>query len=454
MKLFKSILRSFFSNLHSQVVTINRGGRSPSPFLLFILVYLLYIGRSMTVTACLYYNITAYFKVDVESGIVLYKPAFRSKHLTSFFMTLTKVFSLHLFWLLYVTPDSQVWSHLYDIVVRNRYQTDLQWWSSPAVNRKPVVNHWFSQLAFFRPRLKISKFFKLSYYSFLEENFRKKCILICLIFEILTTFTLFFLSTIALLHFYSTLAKLSLEFFQIIFLIVLFPILLLYAYITLTMNFLVILVIFLVCHIYSELYRRVNRNLAKTKLKLNKKTHLLYWTLIQFNRAGISFRADHCRLTVFILHFSSSTVSKIIACFLVYIIPCHSYYLMLAYFKLDNIPRNIVQTLFLVIIVWWLFLMVITINVAKVNKKICSSGQTLSAIFARKGVFVAKQKQYSWVNNLGSIWRREVLKLSTYYELIWRTDKKLAFTAGQMDIPMDWKFVLDVSYCTKTSVLK
>ncbi|KAH9387889.1 hypothetical protein TYRP_009088, partial [Tyrophagus putrescentiae] len=35
------------------------------------------------------------------------------------------------------------------------------------------------------------------------------------------------------------------------------------------------------------------------------------------------------------------------------------------------------------------------------------------------------------------------LKLSTYYEMVWRSEKELAFTVGKMGSPMNWSFVLE-----------
>ncbi len=91
--------------------------------------------------------------------------------------------------------------------------------------------------------------------------------------------------------------------------------------------------------------------------------------------------------------------------------------------------------------------MLITLVVANVNAKICASGQILGSIFARKGVLALQRRKLSvnWVGNIESIWGRETLKLSTYYEMIWRNEKELAFTAGQMNKPMNFKFIFDVS---------
>ncbi|KAH9391572.1 hypothetical protein TYRP_022748 [Tyrophagus putrescentiae] len=68
----------------------------------------------------------------------------------------------------------------------------------------------------------------------------------------------------------------------------------------------------------------------------------------------------------------------------------------------------------------------------------------LAAIFAGKGFLATGGgKQHNWAHRFESIWSRETLKLATYFEMIWRSEKELAFTAGQHKT-MNWKFILDV----------
>ena len=443
MKFFKRILYHLFNTLHRQVVTCHQGGLSLFFLLIYALAYLLYIGRNLAVSVSLYYNITDYFEIDVISREVLYKQANGSKYLTSFFVAFSTLFSSNLFGLLYVTPDRKVWSHLHDIVVRNREQANFQWWQqSTEVNEKPV-----SQWALFNSGLKISRSSKLLHYPFLKKKFRARCILICYIFEFLTTINLLFNDILPILHVYTTIAGLSLNFSQILYLIVIFSGSILYINITTIMYLFAILIIFLVCHIYSAQYQRVNIKLTKAKVKLMKATYNQKLNSLQLSQVGNAYRSMHCRLTIFILHYNNITVSKIVAYYLHYVMPYHSYCLMLLYFQRNHIPLNLVKIYVIVLVVLLLFLMVITINVAKVNKKICSSGQTLGTIFAKMGVLSAGKRRCSWVNNFESIWSHEALKLSTYYEMIWRTNNELAFTAGQLDTPLNWKFILDVSFC-------
>src|SRR5699024_2560712 len=134
----ESIRHLLFDTLHRQVATIHSGNGSRLLPLCWLLMFLLTLGRSLAVSICLYYNIAAYFEVDLVSKRIFYQSSLRSQYLPNFFVLFIKFFSARLFSLLYVNVDKVVWSHLYDLVVRNSEQVCLKLWTPKRGNQ-----NWF-----------------------------------------------------------------------------------------------------------------------------------------------------------------------------------------------------------------------------------------------------------------------------------------------------------------------
>ncbi|KAH9408274.1 hypothetical protein TYRP_011945 [Tyrophagus putrescentiae] len=169
----------------------------------------------------------------------------------------------------------------------------------------------------------------------------------------------------------------------------------------------------------------------------------------QINQFSSKFRTSHTHLTVFILRYNNSIVSKVIAYYLHYVLPFHAYCIVYNVFRQSNLSRKTAIYNVLVMSLLWFFLMVITIVVAKVNDEICKSGPILGSVFAKKGVLMfSKRRRLSsiWVANSETSWSREAIKLATCYEMIWRVDNQLTFTAGQMNLTMNWSFIWELTY--------
>ncbi|KAH9405185.1 hypothetical protein TYRP_001026 [Tyrophagus putrescentiae] len=214
------------------------------------------------------------------------------------------------------------------------------------------------------------------------------------------------------------------------------------------------LTLYLVCHIYGDQYRRVNGKLAKVKATLSSSQSQHYISSsLKISLSARAFRTVHTRLTAFILQYNSSTVSKIISAYIYYMLPLHAYVSVLIYFQNRDMPFAFTVLLSLGMVIIWLNLMALNLVVARVNNDICRAGPILGAIFARKGVLDQGRRRRSiLLNNTESIWSREALKLSTYYEMIWRSNKELAFTAGKT-ATMNWMFILDLSFRYSTFIL-
>lgn len=451
-KQFQVIFHLLFGNLHRQLVTITGSGLSKLHLLLIFQSSVQYIGRTFAILVSLYYKRPIYYEYDVMNRKVYLHGRIKHKSLT-FLVFFLVAFSMRLFYILYFNADQLVWSHLYDLAARNRKQLYLQLWSS--ASDQTSNQSWFSQFkTYFWPRLKVLKSAKLLLYPNLNENLRIKCALIYYVLEVLTTVTFVLYVNFFFLHMYNILSEQeqSLTFAQLLFAVVQFLTNIHCVFITYSLFFLIELILFLVCTVYVVLYREVNSNLKKVKIKLLTAKGLHHLNSLSISQATSAYRAAHSRLTVFILRYNSSIISKIIAAFLHYYLPYHAYRTVFIHFRRRDMPSNLLRNDSFSLAISWFFLMVLTFFLAKVNKKICSSGQTLGTIFARKGVLAAeirsKQARRGWVNNLELIWGNEALKLASYYQMIWRSgnDKELAFTAGQMNTAMSWKFIVEVNY--------
>ena len=442
---FQAILKAMFSNLRRQVVTIDGGGLSPFFLRLIIVDYGLILLRNTVVSICLHYSIDGYFELDETSRRNFYQTPLRQKHI-EYFLPVFSFFSWSLFSLLYLTPDRKVWSHMYDLLVRNRDQVQVQWrccgWFKPK-SGKHNKSWLFTD---FSLSLKWSRSSTLLYYPNLTEALRARCIRVYFAVEMIFTVLLFFTFTVMFAECFSQLATGQFSAGQILFRAVEVPVAIVNIGMTYNILFLVMLTLYLVCHIYGDQYRRVNGKLAKVKATLSSSQSQHYISSsLKISLSARAFRTVHTRLTAFILQYNSSTVSKIISAYIYYMLPLHAYVSVLIYFQNSDMPFAFTVLLSMGMVIIWLNLMALNLVVARVNNDICRAGPILGAIFARKGVLDQGRRRRSiLLNNTESIWSREALKLSTYYEMIWRSNKELAFTAGKT-ATMNWMFILDVS---------
>ena len=439
MHLLQVIKEFLLGNLTRQVTTIHSGGLSPLCRRLFILAYIIVLFRATATSVGLHFDIAAYFELDVINRQGFYQNPLRTKHI-EYFLHFIPGFSARLFYLNYFAADGLVWSHLYDLVARNRDQVKLQWLRSSS---EVFLSIWSAI------KLKISKSSKLLYYPNLKRKQRIRSMLICFAFEGMSTFTISFIVFFIVRTHYVRLIKEQLSAVQVLFIAGIFLASAVEIALLFTMIFLVMMTLVQVSLIYVDQYRKVNVKLANNaKDRLNSESggdhQPNVFNSLKTSLAATSFRTGHTRLTVFILHYNESTISKIIAATLHYILPFHAFVCVLIYFQSHDMPRPFIINLSFGLVILWLYLMALNLLVARVNNEISRSGPTVGAIFARKGVLIDKGIQGSWFNNPISTWSREALKLSTYYEMIWRCDKELAFTAGRT-ATMNWMFIVDVS---------
>ncbi len=439
MHLLQVIKEFLLGNLTRQVTTIHGGGLSPLCRRLFILAYIIVLFRATATSVGLHFDIAAYFELDVINRQGFYQNPLRTKHI-EYFLHFIPGFSIRLFYLNYFAADSLVWSHLYDLVARNRDQVKLQWLR----NSSEVFLSIWSAI-----KLKISKSSKLFYYPNLKRKQRIRSMLICFAFEGMSTFTNSFIVFFMVRNHYVRLIKEQLSAVQVLFTAGIFLASAVEIALLFTMIFLVMMTLVQVSLIYVDQYRKVNGKLAHiAKDKLSSEScgdhQPNVFNSLKTSLAATSFRTGHTRLTVFILHYNESTISKIIAATLHYILPYHAFVCVLIYFQSHDMPRPFIINLSFGLVILWLYLMALNLLVARVNNEISRSGPTVGAIFARKGVLIDKGIQGNWFNNPILTWNREALKLSTYYEMIWRCDKELAFTAGRT-ATMNWMFIVDVS---------
>lgn len=443
---YLSVIKFSFNILNRHVVTINSNNRLTTFRLLFMLVYFLYLCRRILMISCMHFRIHAYFEIDVSKKeyytSIDYYPVNFTRLILGVF---SSIFDVRLFTLFYLKADKQVWSHLYDLVVCNKKQFSLQLWRSPQndslikQNRSKLIR----MMVQFCPSLQLSTSSpQLLHYPFLKQPVRLWCLQVYYAAELVTTFTVahyafhYYLSSENLEH-YSVVQKLA-------YLIFYWISDCLYDCIFYIMYFLVEITLYLVCHVYTDQYRRVNSELEKIKNRLGRsKNHV---NSFQLSTAAKTYRISHTRLTAFILHYNDSTVSKLIAYFIHYLMPFHAFVSVCMYVRMHKLQKT--STVIHSIIVhclYLLLLLVITLFTAKVNSKIANSGSTVGTILARKGVLVAQQRSSNWISSLDAVWRREVFKLSFYYEMVWREQKELAFTAGLMNKTMNWSYLSEVS---------
>ncbi len=373
--------------------------------------------------------------------------------------------------LVYRNTDKVVWSHLYDLVVRNREQVSFGWWrrrSSESLNRRDSsrslssqISIWLNRLKTFPlyPRLKLLQSEKpLLHYPKLGKGLRLRAVRICLAFEVLMVLIYFYYLNILYFDLVGELRQRPrMTFAQAVTTAAAYLGILHAAFYTYAALHLVELVLALVGALYADQYRALNGDIEQVKAILSKANSEKTRSSIcnTLHRSTAAYRAAHTRLTVFILRLNDALVSPVIAYYLHYYLPYHSYNTVYIYTNTRwlSLADAINQYWFLAFM--WLFLVAIALVAARVSGAISRSGRTLSAIFARKGLLLAmktnsdkkrRQSYYSAKQSeaSGTIGHREALKLATYFEMIWREEKQLAFTAGQTDTAMNWKFISEV----------
>ncbi len=461
MSYLKVIFSYLFSNLNRQVAAIATDGFSSLYLFLIFFSRIICIVRWFIRTLAMFIDLSFIFKFDILSKRKPVEEGFLNLVLT-FIHTVYYLFFLRFTILLYLnSTDKLVWSHLYDMVVRNREQVKLhwwgvrsfrQWWSAPtnhiAIQRVPHqgVTSWFSQLKCFIifSRLKIHRSAKLLFYPHLEEKLRIKCLLVCYLFEALMVL-IYAYYLVLLLYFdlKGSIKKLLHEQANIVqwaSVPIVYLVNLQTAYYTYSSVLLVELLLYLVCHIYIDQYRIVNSDLEMVKTAMFK-TGNPSSLLASLNRFTSAYRTAHSRLTVFILRLNSCLISKVIAYYLHYYLPYHSNRMVSIHF--DKYTLAVTFNSYWFMVFMGLFLLFITFLVARVNGEISRSGRLLSAIFARRSL-LAEVNSVSNAESFSVIGHREALKLSSYFELVWREEKQLAFTTGQSNTAMSWRFIYEV----------
>ncbi len=148
------LLNFFFSNLRRQVTIIaSTSGLSPRYLLLLLFTEVMCEGRRYASIASLYYDKPLYFEYDLVGKRAYYSGKRKNKAYTAFYL-FYHVFFIRLFCSLYLSGDKRVvWSHLYDLVVKNQQQVVLKWKKSRS---RKTENHRFSWLALFCPNWKIA----------------------------------------------------------------------------------------------------------------------------------------------------------------------------------------------------------------------------------------------------------------------------------------------------------
>ncbi len=412
----------FLNTLHRQVVTIHHrslvAAETEQPenghlkvsidFLMIIGAHLALLFRLVTLTVCTFLAVPDYTAfLDLTMRNIFFW--FEGKILfLNGFVILLICHSLVNYLLLFCFKnlDPFVWGHLYDLVVNNRNEMML----------KPRTSQvsWFYFLKrvcplHFETVLKSSKKVNLQFYPNLEPLVRLRCQLITFTFEVQTFAALltYFLSMFSV--FYCLLAVLrdvnTLE-------MLLFQIVLIYATVLVNYTLLVVtlfeaLLITLLCTVYTELYRQLNKQKLAIKADLYTLTRLI---------------AGHLRLTSLISRFNQQIVSKVITLYFFVKLPVGIFRALQLYYT-EAGERCIIQYLFQAVHVF-LFGVVIC-RVAHFNEKICRSSRRK---ILQPGSFAKKKKVLVVLKQL---------KLSTtFYEMIvWKTEHKrrVGFTAtGQI----------------------
>lgn len=448
LRCFKNIIIALFSIIYRETVQLQGKGHSTQYKLLVFTLNLYVLITFLVNSICVYYDTPAYFNYDVL-GASIQETTTQNK---SFFFVdcIIPLLFMRGIFIWYFNKHPFVYKHFYDLIVRNRDQLVFKLWAQPSRNDRQRVQNWFTrQVKLFSPHLKVvPSSAKLHYYPDLAQKERFTVLFITSFSEAYTTILqLFFIIS----HFLNTYKKIvDSKAFTTgqLFVFLLYNFLSrLSAYLLNILYFILPITVYLVSYIYVRQYRKVNWKLHQSKVKWCTDDHHLHHHLnsLMISRAANAYRTTHSRLTVFILRYNSSIISKCMSAYM-YTMPVQAYQSVFLYNQMRNLPLIYLLHHFSAVFFRWFFFIIFISLIAKVNNVIDSKGKHLGAIFARKGILAHGfgRRRVHWVNNSEAIWHREGIKLATYYEMVWRSENELAFTAGQRWV-VNWKFIADVS---------
>ena len=454
MSLLHKIIRLLYSTLARQVAAIHsEGGRSLFR-LIFGTVFPLFFIRRLTFLVSAIFRLPYYFQLDLAYKATYDETEYLQFNINDFLInTFSAIFDWRVYLLFYFTPSRRVWSHLYDLVVRNREQASFKLWHFvPPEQQQTTENrenenetrenaqNWLTQFKhLFRPTFELTS--SLVHYPQLEAKLRIKLLLIAAILELIITPTVlypfyhFALNQIVdnSDHRYTTL--------QLVYYYLVKAMTRFYVATYSMLYYLVKLITCVLCTLYAAQYRALNFRLKQVKDDLQKMDSA---TLSRLTEA---YRAEHIRLTAFILHLNESTVSKIIVYYIHYVVPYHAFETVRLYLQRRRFTPSewLYQSYYMFNLT--LLLLVITFFTARANDQVAASGPVVASILARKGLMVARKRKSSWASSSqeASWANREVVSLSLHYEVIWRAEKELAFTAGVNSVTMNWSYVWEVN---------
>ncbi|KAH9403412.1 hypothetical protein TYRP_015301 [Tyrophagus putrescentiae] len=349
------------------------------------LAYFTFVTRYLVISLCLHYDdLAAYFtSVDVIAGQLMYRSAVHRRSNYYLMHTLEAAFAARLIALNLFSENSKngriVWSHLYDLLVRNSQKEKRQ-------KSKEGKNH----LTFTSPLL--------HHYRQLSFSTRRKCRLITATFE--TLFSVLFAFYLLLLS--HTLLQTAISaglntLLQLLFLLTaVAPVNITCALFGLLHILLTATALLLVATAHSAEYRTVNgaltKGITKTLKSFNsrnhKSNHNRLETTLNLVCATKKFRTCHAYLTTFLLRYNSAIISRVITAYLHLVLPVHAYREVFFYFQQQSyVPFSYRLNKTLYQAVSWAFLGTLTALLAQLNAKIGHAGQSglLAAVFARKG---------------------------------------------------------------------
>ncbi len=491
MKYVRKVVNFLFSHLHHQVVTIASGSGLSSPYRrLVTLCCYLFEAYFFLAVFCFFTDISAYFELDVYNR-KHYRSPFPGQRVNILLASFSLLSSFRLFRLLYYRADRLVWSHLHDLVVGNRAGLSLKWaWQqriSGKSSRKSTADnchliqwtcsHLLSSFSAFPPKLVVVLSNQLKHYPTLGKGLRIRLALVTAAYEVLMI-TLFGIGIVISFGIFKFISGEIINVQQLSFAFTALFATFVWRYVETTLYLLVPLSLYLVGAVYGAEYQHLNDELVRVKAMLKREVErgqqllvplaqhhhhrqqpqqqpLSSLNLIQTTSA---YRHAHTRLTVFLLRLNESTISPIIAYYLHYNTPFHTNFASILIFH-PNTLRQIISAC-LPFLSRMFFLGAITIVVARLNHKIALSGHSLATILARKDMLTTvgksglqQQQTHRWAHKVNTVWCREQIKLSAYYEMIWRSKKELAFTVGKMGAPMNWSFVSEVRVTVNSSLL-
>ncbi len=429
----------------------------------FSLALLVSTGRDLAGTFAVYFHLPEYFKLDYAFDETYFESEDYTPRLVivvTLIGSFATLFDGRLFELLYFRPDRVVWLALYDLMVRNREQLKMRLWlKSNQSSQSSWLGLGGERLLKMIPSFQVFPKTQenshssppLLYYPKLKEGDRLRCLFVLALFE-LTVATKVYRNLLNIVGHYLVVrggyTAVQLHFLNVVLLSAL-----LFDFVSSTARYLTALSIGLLCSVCDKEYREVNQNLEKIKNSLSK---LYSLNTFELRRATTAYRTAHTRLTAFILRFNESTVSQVISYYIHYVIPLHALVSEFTIFKWQKSEISGVKTVNgrlrdslivdpLTYLDLWLLFLATTFLTARLNARISSSGPTLATILAKRSLLTSKRCAKKCARRFQcALWNRELLKLANYYELVWRSEKPLAFTAGRLNATMDWKYVFEV----------